>query len=156
MVKIQLRQERLERLKQLSANWKDKANPILTKILTDNPSALEKLEYDVPSRLPVVGGSFYNPQTFEYRARKEGEAYFLDKYAEGIPYRKGTHPISLQKAAEDFSRGLLTRYCRTYWKISKYDSRKSIPRTARRYLISQMKELTGKDLKREVSGKNGN
>jgi len=154
MVNEQLRKERLQRLEKLSSSWNDKAEPVLTRILMDNPCALEKLEYSVPSRLPVVGGSFYNPQTFEYKARKEGDVYFIDKYAGGVPYRKGTNPLSLQRAAEDFSRGLLNRYRHLYQRISKDYSLKIIPRTARKYLISQIKELTGRDLRKDVKEKN--
>lgn len=145
MANDSLRQKRIQKLKQFGSDWKRRAEPVLTKILADNPSVLEQLEYAVSSRLPAIGGSFYNPQTFEYKARKEGDVYFLDKYAEGVPYRRGTNPISLQRAAEDISGGLLTRNCGVHWQ--------DIPRTARRYLIGQIKKLTGKDLRSEV--KNG-
>ena len=146
MTKERLRQERLQKLEKLSSSWNDKAEQVLTRILIDNPSALEKLEYSVPSRLPVVGGSFYNPQTFEYKARKEGDTYYLDKYAGGVPYRNGTNSLTLQRIAEELSKGFIM----VYQRISKYNSGKDIPRTARKYLISQIRELTGRDLKKEV------
>lgn len=144
-----LRLERIQRLKQLNDKWKERAEPVLTRILTENPSALEQVEYSVPSKLPVVGGSFYNPETYELKVRKEGEVYFIDRLAMGILDRKGKHAYALHEVAADFSRGLLRYWCNLYDKTTEF-SDKRIPKTGRFYLIKEIKRLTGKDLRKEA------
>lgn len=142
----------------LSCNWSKEALPVLTKILTEDPSALEKLY--VPK---VVFEDIYwsngeyqsNPIWGSMKARRErNNSYSLqDMGRPGQQYIYDARIVNLKEAAEEISSGLLNYYCGVHCKrfeTNTYRNVLRIPETERHRLITNVMKHTGKNLKEEV------
>ncbi len=144
-------ESRQEKLKRLSYEWAEKTKPVLSRILFENPSALAKMSYSVQSSLPLAGGSFYNPNSFQRKIRKEGSKYFIDTFVhDDTLYKKDEQRYGLKKVSEIVSSELLKQVGETYPRIKTNRTFGDVGISGKRFIIRKIKRETGIDLRKEV------